>query len=83
MMAASHESLRDLYQVSCPELDFLVETGRELGSLGSRMTGGGFGGCTVHFVPVANTVAFLSEMAARYQSRFQIQSQSFVCRAGG
>jgi galactokinase len=83
LMAASHESLRDLYQVSCPELDFLVETGRELGSLGSRMTGGGFGGCTVHFVPVANTVAFLSEMAERYESRFQIQSQSFVCRAGG
>ncbi len=82
LMAASHDSLRDLYKVSCAELDFLVETGRQLGSMGSRMTGGGFGGCAVHFIPAASAVGFLSEMADRYERRFSVQPQSFVCRAG-
>ncbi len=47
----SHESLRDLYQVSAPELDFLVGFAREEGIPGARMTGGGFGGATIHLVP--------------------------------
>jgi galactokinase len=43
----SHESLRDLYEVSCPEIDWLVKRAQEIeGVLGSRMTGQGFGGCT-------------------------------------
>ncbi len=53
-MQASHESLRDDYEVSCPELDYLVAAaesfGRERGLVGSRMTGGGFGGSTVSLV---------------------------------
>lgn len=47
LMAASHASLRDDYEVSCPELDLLVEIAAEAGAIGSRMTGGGFGGSTV------------------------------------
>ncbi|MBS0198202.1 MAG: galactokinase [Planctomycetes bacterium] len=48
LMAASHASLRDLYRVSCPELDALVEfAARQAGVFGARMTGGGFGGCIV------------------------------------
>ncbi|MEM9657901.1 MAG: galactokinase, partial [Planctomycetota bacterium] len=54
LMYASHASLREDYQVSCPELDLLVELAQEIGSdggvIGSRMTGGGFGGCTVSLV---------------------------------
>jgi galactokinase len=51
LFSASHESLRDDYQVSCRELDILVESaGRVPGVLGARMTGGGFGGCTVNLV---------------------------------
>ncbi|KAF2897693.1 hypothetical protein ILUMI_08487 [Ignelater luminosus] len=51
LMTQSHESLRDNYEVSCPELDSLVELALEVeGVLGSRMTGGGFGGCTVTMV---------------------------------
>lgn len=50
-MTQSHESLRENYEVSCPELDSLVELALEVeGVLGSRMTGGGFGGCTVTMV---------------------------------
>lgn len=51
LMIASHNSLRDDYEVSCPELDQLVELALQVdGVLGSRMTGGGFGGCTVTLV---------------------------------
>ncbi len=48
---ASHSSMRDDYEISCPEIDFLVETARRIpGIIGARMTGGGFGGCTVNLV---------------------------------
>lgn len=83
LLAASHNSLRDLYEVSCPELDFLVDAGRQAGSLGSRMTGGGFGGCTLHFVPTSGAVDFLSELAARYRERFHLDARCFVCQAAG
>jgi galactokinase len=83
LLAASHASLRDLYEVSCPELDFLVDTGRHLGSLGSRMTGGGFGGCTLHFVRTTDAVAFLSELSKRYRKRFDLDARCFVCHAAG
>jgi len=82
-MFQSHASLRDLYEVSCAELDFMVEAGRELGSFGSRMTGGGFGGCTIHFVPAARADNFSSELASRYQRQFGIQPQVFACAAAG
>jgi len=50
-MWESHESLRDLYEVSCPELDMAVRIARDTdGVLGARMTGAGFGGCTVNLV---------------------------------
>lgn len=51
LLDASHASLRDDYQVSCPELDLAVDTAREQGALGARMTGGGFGGSAVALLP--------------------------------
>ena len=51
LLDASHHSLRDDFEVSCPELDLAVTTAREAGALGARLTGGGFGGSVVSLVP--------------------------------
>ena len=51
LLSASHRSLRDLFEVSTPELDFLVDWGLAHGALGARLVGGGFGGVTLHLVP--------------------------------
>jgi galactokinase len=78
LMFASHESLRDDYQVSCPELDQLVELARPLpGVYGARMTGGGFGGCTVNLVRRQDVPAFVESIADGYP-----RGQSFICDAG-
>jgi galactokinase len=77
----SHESLRYDYEVSCPELDALVELAQEhpLQS-GSRMTGGGFGGCTIHLVPSEKRVTenFISFVASGYESRFGKKPENYV-----
>lgn len=70
MMNASHDSLRDDYEVTGEHLDAMVEISRERpGVLGSRMTGAGFGGCTVTLLRADALEAFLSEVPARYQER--------------
>ena len=79
---ASHASLRDLYAVSAPELDYLVELAQEAGILGARMTGGGFGGATIHLVHddrVDDYAAFVTE---RYTERFKRQPTVFTVRPG-
>jgi galactokinase len=81
-MAASHRSLRDLYQVSCFELDSMVESAQGLpGFFGGRMTGGGFGGCTVNLVNTPDAEAFAEQIASRYQERTGIQPDVFVSAA--
>ena len=70
LMNASHASLRDLYEVSGPELDVLAETAQELpGVWGARMTGGGFGGCTVNLVEPEAVSRFCDELQAQYEAR--------------
>ena len=70
-MYQSHESLRDLYEVSCPELDCLVETARHApGVLGARMTGGGFGGCTVNAVEAGRVQEFTAHVQSGYAREF-------------
>jgi N-acetylgalactosamine kinase len=66
LMYASHESCSRDYFVSCPELDRLVELGRSMGSIGSRLTGAGFGGCTVHLVRSLDAPDFLRRMKREY-----------------
>ena len=71
LMYDSHASLRDLYEVSCAELDFLVDTARNCdGVYGSRMTGGGFGGCTVSLVENDSVDAFRAIILETYNSEF-------------
>jgi galactokinase len=68
LMAASHRSLRDAYQVSCAELDLMVELAGAIdGTLGARMTGGGFGGSTVNFVRRDAVDRFRDEISSRYK----------------
>lgn len=73
LMNASHASLRDDYAVSCAELDFLAETAQKIGGVyGSRMTGGGFGGCTVSLMEQTAVEHFVSTVKAAYLDRFGI-----------
>ena len=70
-MNRSHESLRDLYEVSCPEIDFLVATAQQTsGVLGARITGGGFGGCTVNLVEKRVVDIFCEVVLDQYESQF-------------
>jgi N-acetylgalactosamine kinase len=66
LMNASHESCATDYAVSCPELDALVEVARKGGALGSRLTGAGFGGCTVNLVPKERLAAFCENVTTGY-----------------
>ncbi len=86
LMAASHASLRDDFEVSCPELDALVELAvAQPGVIGSRMTGGGFGGCTVTLVEEPRAAAAMAAIAAGYRSRTGRDCTLFTTRpaAGG
>jgi len=78
-MYATHEGLSKLYQVSCPELDFLVEQARAYGSIpGARMMGGGFGGCTINLVPKKSTNDFLTVAGKAYREKFGHDMGSYV-----
>ena len=70
LLYASHASLRDLFQVSTPELDFLVDWGEAHGALGARLVGGGFGGVTLHLVPNEIKPDYTAGVAAAYQMQF-------------
>jgi galactokinase len=82
LMRESHNSLRDLYEVSCSELDVMVEAAEGLpGFIGGRMTGGGFGGCTVNLVREENADEFAKRIAERYREATGIGSQVYLCSA--
>jgi galactokinase len=82
LMYASHESLRDDYEVSSRELDALVELARKQpGVLGARMTGAGFGGCTVNLVQSDAAEDFARAVAAGYKERVGLGAEIYVCQA--
>lgn len=82
LMRDSHDSLRDLYEVSCRELDAMVDAAEGLpGFIGGRMTGGGFGGCTVNLVREENAIAFAEQITERYRAATGITPQIYPCRA--
>ncbi len=84
LMYASHESLRDDYEVSCDELDEVVKIAREIGPkggvIGCRMTGGGFGGCTVALIQSSQVDAISAKVASEYERRTKIKPSLFVSR---
>jgi galactokinase len=80
LFVESHRSLQHDYQVSCPELDFLVDTALTLdGVWGARMTGGGFGGCTVNLVGTAAAARFGEAISAAYQARYGKTPEIYRC----
>jgi galactokinase len=79
LMWLSHASLRDDYEVSCKELDIMVEiAGESEGTLGARMTGGGFGGSTVNLVRREKVEEFKRKISAEYQRRTKIETNIYV-----
>ena len=79
LMNRSHESLRDLYEVSCPELDWLVKRAWETdGVYGSRMTGAGFGGCTVTLLEGASIAAYRGRIE-QYERIFGFKPETYEC----
>lgn len=79
LMSESHRSLRDDYEVSCSELDLLVDLAQaQPGALGSRMTGGGFGGCTVNIVETGKLKAFGEHVMLEYQHCTGITPEIFA-----
>lgn len=79
LMAESHRSLRDDYEVSCRELDLMVELAREIeGVYGARMTGGGFGGCTVNLVVAERVAEFRTRVAEGYERVTKVKPQIFT-----
>ncbi|HEY1677705.1 MAG TPA: galactokinase [Candidatus Sulfotelmatobacter sp.] len=82
LMRESHESLRDLYEVSCRELDIMVDSAEGLpGFIGGRMTGGGFGGCTINLVREQEAENFAAQIAERYRKSTGIEPQTYLCTA--
>ena len=82
LMNASHESLRDDYEVSSKELDVLVEVARKQpGVLGARMTGAGFGGCTVNLVRQEAAEDFAKAVCRGYYDALGLKAETYICRA--
>jgi galactokinase len=83
LMFEGHRSLRDLYQVSCPELDTLVELAAELpGCYGARLTGAGFGGCTVNLVDSGHANNFSDALSSAYMERTGREASIWICEVG-
>jgi galactokinase len=83
LMYASHDSLRRLYQVSCPELDFLVDATHKMDYVaGARMMGGGFGGCTLNLVRRSELSRFSKDIASAYLHTFGQTPPVYLVRPG-
>ena len=82
LMYAGHASLRDLYQVSTPELDALVDIARGIqGCIGARLTGAGFGGCTINLVDEAHAESFIQSLQSSYFKTTGKDALVYICKA--
>lgn len=79
MMFASHKGLSKRYEVSCRELDFLVDTAKTVpGVAGARMMGGGFGGCTINIVQTDKLPSFIKQIQEAYQKQFSVRPEVYT-----
>ncbi len=79
LMYATHEGLSKLYQVSCEELDFLVEQAKtNTAVIGARLMGGGFGGCTINMVRNESVELFIAAISAAYKQKFSIEPEAYI-----
>ncbi len=79
LMYATHEGLSKLYNVSCAELDFLVQqASANQNVIGARLMGGGFGGCTINIVKEEAIDDFIAQTSAAYQRQFNIEPEAYV-----
>jgi len=84
LMAEAHASYSKDFEGSCPEADAMVELAQDLpGLIGARLTGGGFGGCTINLVERDHAKAFAETLGARYAAKFGIVPQIHICHASG
>jgi len=82
LLFAAHISMRDDFEASAPEVDKLVDLARSLpGCIGSRITGGGFGGCTVNLVEAQYADNFAEQLKLRYKDAAGIEAEIYVCEA--
>jgi len=78
LMFDTHNGLKDQYEVSCKELDFLVDKAKEnKGVIGARLMGGGFGGCTINIIKDNEIDNFLSASLAAYKKQFNIEAEYY------
>ncbi|HEX5283669.1 MAG TPA: galactokinase [Bryocella sp.] len=82
VMTAAHASERDDFECSIEEIDFLVDTAVGLrGCFGARLTGGGFGGCTVNLVNIEDVNNFIAALRFAYREKFALDLETYVCEA--
>lgn len=82
LMNECHVSLRDLYEVSCPELDAMTRIAQSIeGCYGARLTGAGFGGCTVNLVASEKVEAFARTLAMDYEQKTRLRPEVYITRA--
>ena len=82
IMNECHASLRDLYEVSIPELNVMVEIAQSLpGCHGARLTGAGFGGCTANLVEKSVAEAFAAKLARQYEAKTGLKPEIYICKA--
>ena len=82
LLAEGHASCRDLFENSSPEIDLLVELAAQIpGCIGAKMTGGGWGGCTINLVHADSVPEFCRILAVRYKERTGSLASVYACRA--
>ena len=83
LMFETHEGLRDLYHVSCNELDFLVEEAKKQpGIIGARLMGGGFGGCTINLVETTSVDHFIKSVCMAYEKKYFKSPECYIVKTG-